>query len=85
MNFFALFFLAVLILSEGMGFEVEEATREGVFKAAMGVACGVLLSANIALPFVACLFHDVNSMTGLFIHLMPPMVSTELFFACFFV
>ena len=23
---------------------------------------------------MACLFHDVNTMTGLFIHLMPPMV-----------
>ncbi len=32
------------------------------------------MGANIVLPFVSCLFHDVNTMTGLFIHLMPPMV-----------
>ena len=32
------------------------------------------MGANIALPFVACLFHDVNTMTSLFIHLMPPLV-----------
>jgi hypothetical protein len=38
------------------------------------VSCGTLIGANIALPFVACLFHDVNTMTGLFIHIMPPMV-----------
>ena len=23
---------------------------------------------------LACLFHDVSTMTGLFIHIMPPMV-----------
>ena len=76
MNFFAIFFLAILILSEGAHFNVGEDTRKAVFKAALGIACGVLLAANIALPFVACLFHDVNTMTGLFIHLMPPMVSS---------
>jgi hypothetical protein len=43
-------------------------------EAILGISCGTLMGANIALPFVACLFHDVNTMTGLFIHLMPPMV-----------
>ena len=43
-------------------------------KALLGVSCGPLTGANIVLPFVSCLFHDVNKMTGLFIHLMPPMV-----------
>lgn len=38
------------------------------------LSCGVLMGANIILPFVACLFHDVNTMTGLFIHLMTPLV-----------
>lgn len=42
--------------------------------ALLGVSCGTLIGANIILPFVACVFHDVNTMTGLFIHLMPPMV-----------
>ena len=40
----------------------------------LGVSCGTIMGANIALPFVACLFHDVNTMTGLFIHMMPPLV-----------
>lgn len=74
MNFLAIVFLAVLVLYEVTGFDVEQDIRKVFFKAALGVACGVLLSANIALPFVACVFHDVNTMTGLFIHLMPPMV-----------
>lgn len=74
MNFCALMYLIGMVLSDVTGFDVKDSTREIVFKAASGVACGVLLSANIALPFVACLFHDVNTMTGLFIHLMPPMV-----------
>jgi hypothetical protein len=48
--------------------------RETFFNALLGVSCGVLMGANIILPFVACLFHDVNTMTSLFIHLMPPLV-----------
>ena len=74
MNFMGIFFLALLILSEGAHFNIGEEARQIAFKSSMGVACGVLLSANVALPFVAALFHDVNTMTGLFIHLMPPMV-----------
>lgn len=74
MNFLGIFFMAVLVFCEVADFAVEEDTRKAFFKAALGIACGVLLAANIALPFVACVFHDVNTMTGLFIHLMPPMV-----------
>lgn len=74
MNFLAIVFLAVLVLCEVVGSAVEEDTRKAFLKAALGIACGVLLGANIALPFVACVFHDVSTMTGLFIHLMPPMV-----------
>ena len=73
MNFLAIVFLAVLVLCEVVGSAVEEDTRKAFLKAALGIACGVLLGANIALPFVACVFHDVSTMTGLFIHLMPPM------------
>lgn len=43
-------------------------------EAFLGVSCGTLMGANIVLPFVACLFHDVNTMAALFIHMMPPMV-----------
>eukprot|EP00573_Skeletonema_grethae_P000556 CAMPEP_0201691448 /NCGR_PEP_ID=MMETSP0578-20130828/4603_1 /ASSEMBLY_ACC=CAM_ASM_000663 /TAXON_ID=267565 /ORGANISM="Skeletonema grethea, Strain CCMP 1804" /LENGTH=438 /DNA_ID=CAMNT_0048176651 /DNA_START=17 /DNA_END=1333 /DNA_ORIENTATION=+ len=74
-NFFAMATLTAILISGifGLG-EIQLGFREVVFKAAMGVFCGVLACANIALPFVACLFHDVNTMTGLFIHLMPPVV-----------
>lgn len=80
MNFTAMFvvgllvFLGLVAKNDGM---VSNLAREAFFNAILGVACGTLMGANIALPFVACLFHDVNTMTGLFIHLMPPMVSSE--------
>ncbi len=53
---------------------VSERAREAFFDALLGVSVGPLMGANIVLPFVACLFHDVSTMTGLFIHIMPPMV-----------
>jgi len=77
MNFTAIFIIGLLVFfglvvqDDGM---VSNLAREAFFNALMGVACGSLIGANIVLPFVACLFHDVNTMTGLFIHLMPPMV-----------
>lgn len=77
MNFTAIFIIALFVFvgrvahDDGM---VNNAVRESVFNAFFGVVCGTLMGANIVLPFVACLFHDVNTMTGLFIHLMPPMV-----------
>ena len=74
MNFLCIVFLALVVFTDVVGYSVEEDIRTTFMKAAMGGACGVLLSTNIALPFVACVFHDVNSMTALFIHLMPPMV-----------
>ena len=77
MNFTAFSVILLLVFSgifahdEGL---VSDVARKSFFNALMGVACGTLMGANIVLPFVACLFHDVNTMTGLFIHLMPPMV-----------
>mmetsp|Transcript_23391 Transcript_23391/g.34923 ORF Transcript_23391/g.34923 Transcript_23391/m.34923 type:complete len:454 (+) Transcript_23391:87-1448(+) len=75
-NFFAMAYFAIIVISGIFGFNdnIENGIREVIFKAALGVFCGVLVCANLALPFVACLFHDVNTMTGLFIHLMPPVV-----------
>jgi len=49
--------------------------RKHVYLAAAGAACGPLLGATALLPFVAFLFHDVRTMTGLFIHILPPMVA----------
>ena len=77
MNFTAFALILLLVFSgviahdEGL---VSDVARKGFFSALVGVTCGVLLGANIVLPFLACIFHDVNTMTGLFIHLMPPMV-----------
>ena len=73
-NFFAMAVLTTIGLSGAMGLTIENDVRATIFKAALGVFCGVLMCANIVLPFVACVFHDVNTMTGLFIHLMPPIV-----------
>ena len=77
MNFTGIFFIGALVFigvvahNEGI---VSNVAREAFYNALLGVSCGTLIGANIVLPFVACLFHDVNTMTGLFIHLMPPMV-----------
>ena len=48
--------------------------RKNVFLASMGISCGPLLGATALLPFVAMVFHDINSMTGLFIHILPPLL-----------
>jgi len=48
--------------------------RRSIFLASFGVACGPLLMATAVLPFVAMVFHDIVSMIGLFIHLLPPLV-----------
>ena len=69
MNFTGLGISALLLV-----LNVSDLARETFFNALLGVSCGTLMGANIALPFVACLFHDVNTMTSLFIHLMPPLV-----------
>lgn len=76
MNFSGSFLLFVLIfvgIVGGGGIAVSDVAREACFNAFLGVSLGPLMGANIVLPFVACLFHDVSTMTGLFIHLMPPM------------
>jgi len=48
--------------------------RRVVFLACFGVFCGPVFMAAMVLPFVAFLFHDVNTMANLIIHLMPSMV-----------
>jgi hypothetical protein len=48
--------------------------RASLFVTVYGISCGPLLGATIVLPFVAVVFHDFIIMTGLFIHILPPMV-----------
>jgi len=47
--------------------------RKHLFMAVLGTSCGPLLAATAALPYIALLFHDIDTMTGLFIHIFPPM------------
>jgi len=56
-------------------FDIPIEYRRNAYLAAMGAACGPLLGATVVLPFVALLFHDVRTMTNLFIHILPPMVA----------
>lgn len=77
MNFAGSILILLLVLAGlmgGSGEAVSNVAREACFNALLGVSTGPLMGANIVLPFVACLFHDVSTMTGLFIHIMPPMV-----------
>ena len=77
MNFAGNSLIFVLVIAGwmgGSGEAVSNKAREACFNALLGVSTGTLMGANIVLPFVACLFHDVSTMTGLFIHIMPPMV-----------
>jgi len=48
--------------------------RKHLFLAAYGICCGPLLGATAVLPFVALIFHDVTTMTSLFIHIFPPVL-----------
>ena len=53
---------------------ISEQLRHDLFVTVYGISCGPLLGATILLPFVAVVFHDFAIMTGLFIHILPPMV-----------
>jgi len=66
-------FLALLIMMFGKALLPELFIRV-LFFAAYGSACGPLLASNMTLSFVALIFHDVGSMTSLFIHINPPML-----------
>lgn len=81
MNFTAIFVIGLLVTSGLLINDdsiISDLAREACFNALLGVSIGTLMGANIVLPFVACLFHDVNTMTGLFVHMMPPMVAYTL-------
>ena len=50
------------------------AFKKHVFLAAYGTSCGPLVGATATLPFISLIFHDVNSMTSVFIHFFPPLL-----------
>ena len=70
MNFSAWIFLVVLVSP----ISLPEIIRSFIYRGAFGVACGPLLGATGILPFVAFVFHDVNTMTNVIIHALPPML-----------
>lgn len=75
LNFVAM--SALIVFSVAHTFDaisVSTELRRQIYLTALGAGCGPLLGATAVLPFVAFLFHDYRTMTGLFIHLLPPMV-----------
>ena len=74
-NTVALFFLVCLVVCASINVEFPHEVRKKLFLWTLAIACGPLLGAAIAFPFVALLFHDIDTMTGLFIHIFPPMVA----------
>jgi hypothetical protein len=52
--------------------------RRNIFLAGFGIFVGPVFLASMVLPFVAFLFHDVNTMANLIIHLMPSMAMYNL-------
>ena len=75
MNFVGVFALILLALTGESGlFPTSEQFHKNLFLASFGVACGPLLGAAGALPFVALVFHDLGTMCDLFIHIFPPML-----------
>ena len=68
----ALLLFPVACVSDAISISTD--LRRHIYLAALGAGCGPLLGATAVLPFVSFLFHDYRTMTGLFIHLLPPMV-----------
>jgi hypothetical protein len=78
MNTIALLSLICLVLDSLFHLSISGSARKELFVFMMGTACGPLMGAAIILPFVALLFHSIDTMTGLFIHIFPPMVAFTL-------
>lgn len=71
MNFVGLLqFVAFEVLGKWISSEV----RRNLFLAFFGVGTGPVFLACMALPFVAFLFHDVNTMANLVTHILPSML-----------
>ena len=78
MNILALGVLMFFVLDGLLLNPSGEALHKQVFMSSLGTACGPLLGACFILPFVCCLFHDINTLSDLFIHIFPPMVAFTL-------
>jgi len=65
--------VALIVLVAGKH-SLSESFRKELFLAAYGTACGPLFAATAVLPFISLIFHDMNSMTSVFIHFFPPLL-----------
>eukprot|EP00536_Pseudo-nitzschia_multiseries_P018346 jgi/Psemu1/228616/e_gw1.2408.6.1 len=76
MNSLGAAFIIATVLFDGLftSDAVSAEARKNIFLASFGIFCGPIFMAAMVLPFVAFLFHDVNTMANLIIHLMPSMV-----------
>lgn len=66
--------LVLLLLMRPTMFALPYQARHFLALGSIGIACGPLLGATGLLPFVAFIFHDLNTMTNVVIHALPPMV-----------
>jgi len=70
---FSLYYMSIN-WSPGYLFDLPYAWQKHMYLAVLGIGCGPLLGATVAMPFVAMVFHDNKMMTSLFIHLTPPFL-----------
>lgn len=75
LNFIFLIALVTFVVENQTSLVLPEWLRKHVYLAALGTACGPLMGATFLLPFVSFLFHDLSTMTGLFIHILPPFLA----------
>jgi hypothetical protein len=71
MNFIGISVFFMLIITGGT---VSDEFRHHMYLATQGVTCGVLLGATCGLDFIALQFHNRKTMTGVFIHVYPPLL-----------
>jgi len=74
LNFTGILCLFSFLLHYFTDMALPDYIRKDIFLAAVGAACGPLTGATALLPFVAFLFHDIKTTTGLFIHILPPFL-----------
>lgn len=71
MNISGAFVLVLLFISKE---HISDEFRKHLFLGTYGIACGPLLGATAALPFVSLVFHNLETMTDVFIHFFPPLL-----------
>lgn len=73
MNFIGVVVMLILVMTSSSNI-ISEQVRKELFLSFFGISCGPILGACIVLSFIAVIFHDVVSMTSVFIHIYPPIL-----------